>query len=299
MSRLGVLPGQPLARSQRLSLDQILPQVVTLNRSINGYNVVTATSGGTAHTMGSWVEALAAAPAQGNLLRVYYGSNNADNTNTASLFDVSIGPGAGSEVATIQSIQCGHAVSSLAATGGTSAITHSHHDFLVNIPAGARIAIRTQGARTSNGQLFAVEVWNIPALGVPQSKPITMGVNTAESRGVNIPTHANGWAEIVAATPAPLRGIMVVIGANGASGLSNPTFTVDVAIGAAGSEVTIFQGALVVSHATVEILRRSDGASRILPVNLPPGVRLAIRRADAGNNNGTSATCGTIVGFPA
>jgi hypothetical protein len=290
--------------NNRAAFSEIFPLPADLNRAAaaNDYVTVTATSDATtAHTMGAWVEVTAATAAKGNLLRVLMGANQAANLSTASMFDVSIGYAAGAEEAVIEGIQCGYATSSLGAnTSPNQAVVH---EFIVNVPKGSRIAIRTQGARVNNGQIFAVEVWDLPAIGTPAALPVVLGIDKTASKGVSLPNTTNAgvsaaWAEITASSPQHFRAVSLVLGGNNGSAMSNPAMSFDIGVGAAGSEQVVASQVALARMTTNEHLYRNEYGQRILPLNIPQGSRIVVRRGDRSTSGGAN-TCATIVGFPA
>lgn len=230
---------------------------------------ITVTAHATPHTMGAWTEVVAAVPYDvGGIDLVAYGAYSSGNS-ARSLLDIGIGA-AGSEVALVSSIDVGQALY-LNTIGAT---------FPVFIANGTRISLAIQSV--IGGQTGTVIVRlhpYAPIDGVVQPRaPVTYGANRADSTGVILVPGAaaakGAWTEIVTATTQPLVGIVPLVGCGAYGNTLNRYGLVDVAVGAAGSERIIVEN-LHWSVSNAEVFYYHSG--RVVPVELPAGVRLSAR----------------------
>jgi hypothetical protein len=102
--------------------------------------------------------------------------------------------------------------------------------------------------------------------------------------------HAKGaWTQVVAATSTTWRGFLLLFGTR-STGATDTSSLLDVGIGDAGSEVVIVAD-LPVGY--------TAGGTALIPIEVPAGVRVALRRQDAVGSNNTAYGLYPIAGEPA
>lgn len=264
----------------------------TVNTAASTVSSLTVTSGGSAHTKGAWTEIVASTSADVASITVNstapVGQNGID---TRCLVDIGIG-GSGSETVIIPNIAVGNKSSS---TAGWL--------FPVFIPKGTRVAFRSQHAVASTANTFR---FRLGRSATPQStKPapycVNMGANTSTSSGVVVSwggsTHTKGtWTEITSAAPERLSALQVCVDYNGSVAGANGSALVDVAVGAAGSEVAVASNLFYVTT-TSEQIDHFGGGLPYLPVDIPAGARVSVRYQASSNLISTLGF--VLVGIPA
>lgn len=226
---------------------------------------ITCTASATPHTKGPWTTVVASTAANYQLISLQLAAIVALNTgNGSTLLDIGIG-GAGSESVIVANLPVGYC-----ALG-------TRFDIPVAIPSGSRVAVRCQGAVASQ---------TVPAIysfGIGDPAPsslVTMGANTAASKGVDLSTAAintyGAWTEIEDSTTVDLAGLLV--GMQGAAGTSmnssNGYVVVQLGVGAAASEVVIHTGMVMVANSAEYYNHLSP---HIQAVAIPAGSRIAAR----------------------
>jgi hypothetical protein len=180
-----------------------------------------------AHVKGAWTEVFASTSADASLVFVSI-SNSVSTTARQSLFDIGIGA-AGSEQTIVANAMAGATNNN--GVGGV----RSDFIYLINIPAGSRVAFRMQSVVAGATATFYTTLLNNNFKS--PSALVTFGANTATSRGTNMPTD-DTYVELVASTTEEFQGLVGVplIATNNTS-TENTTMTV--AVGPAGSEVEL------------------------------------------------------------
>lgn len=231
---------------------------------------IAALTGGAAHTKGSYVELTPASTVDCYGLRIAITQTSVSTTNTSALLDIAVG-GAGSEVDVIPNVGVGYKASFGTAIGF----------FPVFIPAGSRVSARVQGAEASK----AITVVALPAarqIGStrPSTKVVTMGADTATSKGVNVTvasTNTKGsWSQIIASTAEPFTGLGVSMQGGADTTLATGFGLADIGIGSAGNEVVIVPN-LAISFSVQEAVSHYEHGA--FHVAIPAGSRLAARAA--------------------
>lgn len=226
-------------------------------------------TGGSAHTKGSWTEIVASTPMNADMVVVVIrGASGAD-----TLTDFAIGA-AGSETVIFPNLYAG--------SGATPSLGHAAiYTIPVGIPAGTRISARSQGHAT--GQSLKVDLYLMnggvafPAAG---GAVVTYGANTADSGGVLIDPGASAntkgaYSEITSATSGPLKALIVAFPLVGDGSATAADYLVDVAIGAAGSEVAIIKDFHFASHNVGNA--HYPMTTPTFPVAIPSGTRISVR----------------------
>ncbi len=236
----------------------------------SSFMTVSNVTSGVAHTKGAWVQLSASVGVTGGQwMALSIGTTGASATDTATLLDIGFGAAA-SETVVISNLQVG--------------FLSDRYTYLVPfyVPAGTRVATRIQSVQASKVVSVGLDVWG----GDPDSslttcnKITTYGSDTATSRGAILAPNASAnvkgsYVQLTAATTAPIHGAIVSIQGTTALFAGARDFTVDVATGAAASEVVVI--ADVPTH-----VFSSDVFTHVyayLPVSLdiPVGSRIAAR----------------------
>jgi len=241
--------------------------------------------GGLANTKGTpWTELIASTlrPSIGMLLTL------GDTSNVDQLIDIGIGAAA-FEVVIISNIEFGQ---------GLTGIAHLEHVFIpFSIPAGSRISTRIQSVSPSGVCAVAVTmVYGETAPGSIPSKATTYGANTADSGGVSVDPGATAdtkgvYSEITASTTSPIRWLLISLGNQSNAIRTYCRWFVDLAIGAAGSEVVVIPNIPVRASSVADGI---FGSLISLPCTIPVGSRIAIR-AECSINDATDRLFDAVV----
>lgn len=250
-----------------------------------GANVFEATNGTTSvpYTMNS---ALVAASATANTKGAYvtlWGSTTTaihrlfislpatftSAANSSTLLDIAVGA-AGSEVVVIPDVAIGF---------GLSAVVL---DFPIYVPSGSRISARTQSSQASKALTIGVGfgVSSKTMTVVPSTSLTSWGAQPANSRGLGFAPSATintdgPWYELTADCGAARKWILFGIQANGQATLQASNALIDVAIGAAGSEVVILSDIRVSTNTSEQVTWTSYLRSYF--VDIPANSRIAVR----------------------
>lgn len=157
--------------------------------------VVAVPTGGSAHTMGDWVQLVASTAIDADLIRLRFGGHYAGGSASPALMDIGVGA-EDAEVVILPTVD----------VGGSDA----HHTlmFPVVIPAGSRIAARAQGGRTAVDINTALALFGgMPAVGgmATCQRWTAYGVSAAASGGTRVQPNASAnnwgaWTEIATTT---------------------------------------------------------------------------------------------------
>ena len=246
--------------------------VAELGANVGASTGVQLTTGSPAHTKGSWAEVTSSSPftCSGFILTINFAL-------ATYLVDVGIGA-AGSEQVLVENIHY----------SGQTLVPMSMY-FPVRIPAGSRIAVRSQGSATGSVTSTTMYLINEGFQGPPgRNRVITYGAVTADSGGTSIDPggtlHTKGsWVQITASTSAAHKGLAMVLGSQNNATMSGITFFYDIAVGASGSEQILVPNWRVTSSVNETIAPRD---TPFFPVDIPAGSRLAVRAS----SNNTDAT---------
>lgn len=244
-------------------------QIIT-TYGLGGFYLGDASSDSTANTKGSYTQFTSSTtyPASGIYLNTGYSVSSADY-----LFDVAIG-GAGSEVVIISNIL--HSV-----TSGSGRMIGSSYFFPISIPAGTRLAARSQNSQGGAGHYVALEMFLI-SQGIMQSGSgvATHGADTADSGGTSIDPGGAGstkgsYSEIVASTTYPYIGFSLDFGIQRNQATQWCEWNVDLAIGGAGSEVIILTDFHLSNNLSIHSV--TPRTTPYFPIPIPAGTRIAAR----------------------
>lgn len=240
----------------------------------------------TPHTKGAWVQ-VTASSAEDCTQVTFLADVNLSGVNTATLIDIGVGA-SGAETIVVPDIACGGWIQS------SGSYVHAGIQIPLSIPAGSRIALRSQSFTGSNPTTVALSLWGG---GDIASQPVLdiIGSDPATSRGV----YAGGttaWVEVVASTTQDYSSFVVVPSLATAAGTTVAP-SLNVGVGAAGSEVEL-SGRMLLSQSTAEqiqsqYLRPFWEDSCIFP-GVPAGSRIVVKSS---LNTALHDVC--LIGVPA
>lgn len=224
----------------------------------------TAVTSGAVHTKGAWVTLLAATAFDAQGLLVHMGDIN----EVTPLLDIGLGA-AGAEVVLIPNLRrSGRA-------GGSSVY------FPVAVPAGTRLSARVQSPGASSALYVNVTLF---AQGLTPSSPLSRVTSYGEVLSLTsalaldpggVANTKGAWVELVGATTSPIRELLVSFAENNQFSSTSCSWLVDFGLGAAGAEVVLLPDIGAVVNTTTDIVLPTNVGP--LPLDLPAGVRLAVR----------------------
>lgn len=230
----------------------------------------TVTAAGSTNTKGSYAQLIAATafPAQKLVLMFDTPSNSARDF----LVDIAIGAG-GSETIIISNL--------LVSTPNDTTFMGGSFTFDIRIPAGTRLSARCQ-CTSSSSTLRASALLFAHGFGNPGTLSIvdTYGVNSSgASAGTTIDPGGTintkgSYVQLTAAVARPTRWLTIVTGSLLNTVATTCSWLVDVAVGAAASEVVILPNIAYFLGSSVDGI---EPQTYRFPVNVPSGTRLAVR----------------------
>jgi hypothetical protein len=244
---------------------------------------ITVTAGATAHTKGSWTQLIDSTPYDAYGIWIGIDGIHTSAAATAYLVDIGVGP-AGSEQVIIPNLEAWGANST-----GVGLNPRSYW-FPVYIPAGSRIAARSQSVTASKTCRVMVVLDGVPWYGLWGFGPVVdYGTNLASSSGTSV-TPGNGvfgnWVQVGTTTRDHTFwtvGIDYLTNSN----ISALTIIVEVGVGSSGAQRSL--GVLRFRTTTDEQIGISFPlflASLPVPSGTPVWVRAA---------SGNTAAIGVIV----
>lgn len=226
------------------------------------------TPGATANTKGSWTQIVASTSSDCDLLHLKITGESGGGTYKNQFIDVGVGV-AGSEVVVFPNIDIG--------VGGT--FQGSHVDLLVpiHIPAGSRIAARAQADAASISGDFGVSLVVYDAAFETQAfagvDDIGTATSTTQGTVVALGNATKGsYAQLVASSAKDYEGLAVILDSD--KGTSLAASVIDIAIGAAGSEVILMPDLICNGFQSDWQLTKG-----FIPMQIPAGTRIAARGA--------------------
>lgn len=243
-----------------------------VDASTSARATIVCTAHATPHTAGDWVEVdpSLSADAAGVVVTLT-AATNASGADTSTLLEIGTGAAA-SEV--------------VWATVGIGYRTLNAQMVVPGLlAAGTRVAVRCRSVITLKTVSAAYAF--TPAKSVALGAPSTYGADTATSHGVTLtaPGSLNtksAWTEITASTAADIAALLVSVQGAAATALSGSGVLIDIAVGAAGSEVAVI----------TDVYLHGDASERYDPRSLltyglaiSAGSRIAARYQRASTNN--------------
>jgi hypothetical protein len=151
------------------------------------------------------------------------------------------------------------------------------------IPSGTRVSIRCQSTRASTNSIYLNICCN--CLGNIlytdlNPKITTYGSNTADSGGTGldpggVANTKSAWVEISSSLTFETSGLFLGIGSRNNATTSTCSWSLDLAVGGAGSEQIIISSIIITIHGNNNLI--NPGISDIYWVSIPAGTRLAAR----------------------
>lgn len=238
------------------------------------YPGIAGTTPAVAYADGTWVEVVASAPANSDHIIVTLASGTSTSgSGNGSYLEIGFGA-AGAETQ----------------VGVFEASSRNTFDDIVNlpfpIPAGTRVSVRMRSSRTSAAWSLTFAIYSLDndATHLPDS----IAFNPAACVGVALAVPAandgitwGAWTEIIASTANAYVGLQYGIGQNKQPNTNVGNLQLQLATGAAGSEVAVADNYFT-STASESI---SEIQENLVPINIPAGTRIAARyRRNAATN---------------
>ncbi len=246
----------------------------------------TCTASATPHTKGAWTQVSASLAAGSYIMYIEPASNvGARGVNSSTLLDVGIG-GSGSETVIIPNLAVGYSPSG------------SRYVAPITLASPARVAVRCQGAVSSQAVSAVYGFAPIDVGPAPATALVNIGANLATSRGVSLPAPPSdntksAWVELTSAASDDFDALMVCVQGDGDTAFASSGILIDVGIGGSGSETVIISN-LSLSAASNELLNVQP-THMTRSVSIPTGTRIAARWQRASSTNSADVT---LIGVP-
>lgn len=231
---------------------------------------VTVTSGG-ANAKGAYAELAASTAFACTELQLVIQFTTAAS-GRVYLFDIAIGA-AGSEVVIVPDMCFDGGVGTAVAGGGTVSLP-------VAIPAGTRISVRSQSGAVGATATVVVTLRKISTVpGITTF--VNYGANTGTSRGTSIDPGAvvntkGAYVELSASTSAIIQVLALIAAGGGNGGRVTTRWYIDIATGAAASEVVIVPDIQIIMGEALNTIFWMMRSQTIFPY-IAAGTRVAIR----------------------
>lgn len=255
--------------------------LIPITTTLSAIPAVVVTASATPHTKGAYSELIASTPQAYNCLEISIYNTALNGSDSSALLDIAIGA-SGSEVVAVTNLAAGYA---LTVTTGSPVRT-----FLlpISVPSGSRIAARLQSAVASNAASVRIRPLSMPPVTIATMAIDTIGANTANSHGVGVtlPGTLNtkgAWTEITSSTPADYIALEIGVQGNGGITFSTGSVSVDIAVGASGSEVVVASD-VILTTGTSESLAILSPVDPMFYVNIPAGSRISVRYSRSASN---------------
>mgnify|MGYP007056834555 CR=1 FL=1 len=234
-------------------------------------------SGGTsmvnsaANTKGAWQQLIAASARDACGIVVMI-QGKIGFASAAHLVDIGVGAASSEQVI----------AGNLAANTNNWANSTSYYFFPIAIPAGSRVAARSQNSYSSGYEVNVSVLLLSGDMSASLGRIETCGATPASTAGTNIDPGASAntkgaWTQIIAATAFDYRGLVVGFLAQGGNKAADLQWSFDVGIGSAASEQIVVPDVI----AACDTDQRIPGTccTPFLPIRIPAGSRIAARAA--------------------
>jgi hypothetical protein len=196
------------------------------------------------------------------------------------LFDIGIGA-AGSERVLVGNLP--------ASSVNDGSRIESHYLIPILVPAGTRISARSQCTYTTVlGPYLSMRAVGFGGFGdtVPLAKCTTIGADTSDTGGKEIDPGSvadtkGSWIEMSTSLTDGAKGFLIGIGNKLNVARTVYDWTLDIGIGAAGSEVAIIEDYRLSTKANVMTPRMSP----LYPIAIPAGTRISARAQCSGTDS--------------
>lgn len=236
----------------------------------------TLTASASANTKGSYTQLISSTAQSASWIEVTIKGATA---NSSVLIDIAVGA-AGSEIVVIPNI--------VYITAATVQTRHFNVAVPCSVPAGSRIAARCQAITGSHTAIVAVRLFadvqgaHAPgATGYDAYNIATTGSVVTDSTDPGGSANTKGaYTQLTASTSRDYQGFFLSVGPNNlsTSSITLPKWALDIAVGAAGSEIVIMADqnlySATTSSAVAPVL---PGALGYYPIFIPKGSRVAAR----------------------
>lgn len=256
---------------------------------------VSVTPSATANTLGSWTELISSTPYSSSWAMIsIIDPGTATALNTVS---VNIGIGAsGSETVLIANL--------IAQRDSFSSVPGQAYEYLIpmQIPGGTRLAANCQSSGASSAALYvSLSPFNGAFGCISGGGAIdTYGFSSSATKGVLIDPGGTAltkgaYSEVATSTTYDLAGFVLAFDSSTASGSGFAGWTIDVGIGASGSEVVILPDLQVYGRGSGTTYKALyPGLTPFIPIQIPAGSRIAVR-AQCTTNSSVARTFGVTL----
>lgn len=222
-------------------------------------------------TKGAWTQAIAATTTDSTWIMVYLQTQISGGIHSA--VDIGVG-GAGSEVAIISNLLC----SSVGQIG-------ARYMFPFSVMAGTRISARLSSSVTFDAIVAGITVLSDTYGSAGTGSAIdTYGVSTATNLGTavdpgGVANTKGAYSQITASTTSDLSGFHLYLDTQSDTTGAGVvvSWLVDLAVGAAGSEVVILPNLFAVAFESSNFANIYDPLIPFLSIQIPAATRIAVR----------------------
>lgn len=223
------------------------------------------------HTKGAWQQLIAASARDACGIVVMI-QGKIGFSSAAHLVDIGVGAASSEQII----------AANLAANTNNWANSTSYYFFPIAIPAGSRIAARSQNSYSSGYEVNVSVLLLSGDLSSALGRVETCGATPASTAGTNIDPGASAntkgaWTQIIGSTSFGYRGVVVGFLAQGGNKAADLQWMFDVAVGPAASEQIVVPDVI----AACDTDQRIPGTccTPFFPVRVPAGSRIAARAA--------------------
>lgn len=247
----------------------------------SGPTLFTLTANATPHVLGAWVEIVAALNNPGMWVEFGWHDSKANNADSATLLDIGISTGGGSEVVKIPQIGVGFAETLV---GGQGLATWS---LPLYFSEGQAIHARIQSLIVSHTAVVWMKVYgggygDSAGIGRYFNAVDTYGASVSTSKGPNVPagTPSNtkgAWVQLSAAIPNTINGLALSV--QGDSSMATRAYCIDVGRGAGGSEIPFLENFTLRINGAEEIYWLYEQPVSVLEHYIERGEGIHVRTA--------------------
>lgn len=235
---------------------------------------IALTAHATTHTMGSWVELIAATTHETTLVLVTL--TDTSTPGTGYLVDIGVGAAAAEQIL----------IPKLLSYNSVAAQPIPRTYLLpIAIAKGERISARCQSATTVATIKVAIQCFSGPITGRHGVRRVeTAGISTANSNVTLIadpgatPHTDGGWTQLIAATTFHWRWVCVAVTTTDAAAGAITSFLFDLGVGASSSEVAFVNDLWVLSHTATD---HPVPGTYCFPCSIASGSRVSARHRES------------------
>lgn len=238
---------------------------------------VLVTSGSTANTVGAYSELITSTPRDATWMLVQVQNSATATSGVISSTNISFGA-AGSEVNVVNNLRMQNDSSS-SLPGAASC-----YFFPQFVPAGTRIAANAQAGSASLTLRVALQLFDDAMGSIPGGGGIdTIGFNSATSGGVVVDPGGTGntkgaWTQVSAGLTNDIAGFFLGFDyGSGATASFQYYWTMDVGVGASGSEVVLLPDFQIYGKSITNSKSIFPPNTPYFPIQIPAGTRVALR----------------------